>query len=94
MILARMGQIGFGLLLISGFYLITPYWKVLPDMPTLIAKLTFVAILLVNIAYVSSMALKAKRENNPALLAKLKPFGMVIFAMGLIIVVLAVLTFH
>ncbi|HEY3429029.1 MAG TPA: hypothetical protein VGK39_00040, partial [Cyclobacteriaceae bacterium] len=31
LILMRMGHTGLGLLLISGFYLITPYWKILGD---------------------------------------------------------------
>jgi hypothetical protein len=39
MILGRVGQIGLGLLILSGLYLITPYWEVLGVMPLLIAKL-------------------------------------------------------
>ena len=49
MALARMGHIGLALLLISGFYLITPFWKTLGTMPTLIAKLVGVVILVILI---------------------------------------------
>lgn len=94
MILTRMGHIGLGLLLLSGFYLITPYWKSLADMPVLIAKLTFVAILVILVGVVTTLARRAVESRNFAKLAKLRPFGMIIFFVGITIVVLAVLTFH
>lgn len=94
MILVRMGQTGLGLLVLSGLYLMTPYWSVLSEMPTLIAKLTCVGILLIMVTVISLLARKAKKENNPALLLKLKPIGIINFIIGLTIVVLAVLTFH
>ncbi len=93
-ILVRMGQIGLGLLLISGFYLITPFWKLLSDMPTLKVKLTLVLALIVTVTLTSLQVKKAKKENNPALLLKLKPLGMANFFIGLAIVLMAVLTFH
>jgi uncharacterized membrane protein len=94
LILIRMGQIGLGLLLLSGFYLITPYWNALPDMPTLIAKLTCVALLLINVTVVSLLIRKAQQENDPAQMMKLRPIGMINFFLGLAIIILAVLTFH
>jgi hypothetical protein len=94
MILMRMGHIGIGLLLISGFYLITPFWKVLSDMPLLITKLSLVAILLVIVSVLTIVVRKARQQNNPAMLIKLKPFGMLNFFLGITIVVLAVLSFH
>ena len=94
MVLARMGQIGLGLLIISGLYLITPYWATLSSMPTLIAKLTCVVLLIIMVTIISLIVRKAKKENNPALFAKLKPLGIINFIIGLTIVVLAVLTFH
>lgn len=92
-ILGRMGQIGLGLLLLSGFYLATPYWKVLDEMPFLIAKLSLVALLLISVSFVVYTVSKAKKQGNPALLAKIRPLSMLNFALGLTIVVLAVLTF-
>lgn len=94
MILSRMGQTGLGLLLLSGFYLITPYWKVLGEMPLLIAKLSLVAILLILVSTIVFMVRKAKKQNNLAVLAKLKPLGILNFLIGITIVVLAVLVFH
>lgn len=93
-VLVRMGQTGLGLLIISGFYLATPFWKSLSDMPTLMAKLALVVILLVTITITSLQVKKAKKENNPALLLKLKPLGMANFFIGIAIMLLAVLTFH
>jgi hypothetical protein len=93
-ILVRMGQTGLGLLIISGFYLATPFWKSLSDMPTLMAKLALVVVLLVTITMTSLQVRKAKKENNPALLLKLKPLGMANFFIGIAIMILAVLTFH
>ena len=94
MILIRMGHIGLGLLLISGFYLITPFWKILGDMPMLIAKLCFVVILIVLVSVISVIAKRAQKQGNPALLMKLRPFGMLNFFVAVTIVVLAVLSFH
>jgi len=93
-ILGRMGQIGLGLLLLSGLGLITPFWKVIGDMPTLIAKLSLVALLLISVSRILFLASKAKKENNPALMLKIKPLGMLNFFLGIAIVILAVLTFH
>lgn len=93
-ILGRMGQIGLGLLLFSGFGLITPYWKVLDEMPLLITKLTLVGILLILVSSILLIMKKSKKENNPALLAKIKPLGMLNFLIGIAIVIVAVLVFH
>lgn len=94
MILMRMGHTGLGLLLLSGFYLITPFWKDLADMPFLIAKLVLVGLLLILVSTITVIVRKALREGNPAKLAKLKPFGMLNFFVGITIVVMAVLSFH
>ena len=93
-ILGRMGQIGLALLLLSGFYLITPYWKVLGEMPLLIAKLTLVAVLLILVSSILLILRKSKKQNNPAILAKIKPLGILNFLIGITIVILAVLVFH
>jgi uncharacterized membrane protein len=94
MILMRMGQTGLGLLILSGLYLITPYWSTLSDMPTLIAKLSLVVLLIIMVTVISLLARKAQREKDPSQLAKLKPLGILNFIIGIAILVLAVLTFH
>ena len=94
LILGRMGQFGLALLLISGFALITPFWKVIGEMPFLIAKLTLVGILLISVSRILYLVSKSQKENNPAVLMKVKPLGMLNFFLGISIVILAVLTFH
>ncbi|MBS1680106.1 MAG: hypothetical protein JST48_00190 [Bacteroidetes bacterium] len=93
-ILMRMGHIGLGLLLLSGFYLATPFWKSLSDMPLFITKLIFVGVLIILISVISIRAAKAKKANDPAQLAKLKPLGMLIFLTGITTLIIAVLTFR
>ena len=94
MILMRMGQTGLGLLLLSGFYLITPLWKTLGEMPVLIAKLCLVGILVILVSVITVVARKAQQQGDAATLMKLKPFGILNFFVGITIVVLAVLSFH
>lgn len=91
-VLGRLGQTGLALLLISGLGLLTPYWKVIGDMPFLIAKLSLVLLLIISVAVILSIVKKAK--GDPAILAKIKPLGMLNFFLGIAIVILAVLTFH
>ena len=93
-ILGHMGQMGLGLLLLSGLALATPYWDMLDEMPFFMAKLFLVGLLLMSVAFVLSLVRRANKESNPALLAKIKPFGMFNFLLGLLIIVLAVLAFH
>lgn len=93
-VLIRMGQIGLGLLIISGFYLITPYWATLSAMPTLIAKLSFVGLQIILVTVSSLLVKKGIRTNDPTIFAKSKPLGIAIFFTGIIILVLAVVTFH
>lgn len=93
-VLGRMGQIGLGLLLFSGLGLLTPYWKVLSEMPFLITKLSFVGILIISVSRILFLVSKAKKENNPALMMKIKPWSMLNFFLAIAIVILAVLTFH
>lgn len=93
MILSRMGQVGLGLLLLSGLYLITPYWNLLDKMPFLVAKLGLVALLLISVSWVLMNVNKARQQGNPALLAKIRQVGKLNVLISLTIVVLAVLAF-
>ena len=61
--LSKMGHIGLALLLLSGFYLMNPYWQNLTYIPLLLAKLILVAVLAVIIGIISSLARKAKKGN-------------------------------
>jgi hypothetical protein len=93
-ILGRMGQIGLGLLILSGLSLTTPYWKVLNEMPLFIAKLSLVSLLLISVIMILFILRKAKKQGKPALLKNVKPLGMINFVIGITIVVLAVLIFR
>lgn len=92
--IGRMGHIGLGLSILTGLHLMTPYWKTLPNMPLLIAKLALVLILGALIGMIASNARKAKSGNAESHLSKIKVLGQFSFLTGLTIVILAVLSFH
>lgn len=91
--LSRMGKTGLVLLILSGGYLITPYWKSLTDMPLLIAKLSLVLLLIILIIIISTMMAKAKKGEDKYL-AKIPVIGRFSLLTVLAIVVLAVYIFH
>ncbi len=94
LVLARMGHIGIALLLISGLYMITPYWKVLSSMPLLIVKLSLVAILIVSIGLISSAGAKAKKGDAERQFKKMEVLGKLTLLVGIAIVIVAVKVFH
>ncbi|MCO5251696.1 MAG: hypothetical protein M9949_09795 [Candidatus Kapabacteria bacterium] len=92
--LSRMGHIGLALLIVSGGYLMTPYWSVLSTMPLLMAKLGFVLVLILLIVILSMYAKKAKKGDAETYLNKIEPLGKISLLVGLTIIVLAVYVFH
>ena len=92
--MSRMGHIGLALLVISGIYLMTPYWGRLFEIPTLMAKLALVLLLGALIGIISSRGRKARETNSEEALAKIQPIGKISLLTALAIVILAVLTFH
>jgi uncharacterized membrane protein len=92
--LSRMGHIGLLLLIISGGYLMTPYWGSLSQMPLLIAKLVLVLVLAALIGIISANARKAKAGDAEKYLNKIRPLGMLALLTALTIVILAVSIFH
>ncbi|MEP6677509.1 MAG: hypothetical protein ABJA78_20275 [Ferruginibacter sp.] len=94
LILSTMGHIGIALLLISGFYMITPYWKYLTDMPLLMVKLSLVLVLIVLISLIGIAARKAKKGDVENQLRKMETLGKLTLLVGLAIVVCAVKVFH
>jgi uncharacterized membrane protein len=91
--MSRMGHIGLTLSIFSGFYLMTPYWKVLGSQPLLIAKLILVLVLVITVSLLSVYAKRAKKGETDANLKKIASLGKVSLLSGLSIVVLAVLIF-
>lgn len=92
--LATMGHIGLGLLIVSGFYLITPFWGSLASMPLLIAKLVLVLTLTISVSLASVYTRRAKKGDTHASLKKIASLGKVALLSGIAIVVLAVLIFR
>lgn len=94
LVLSKMGHIGITLLLISGFYLISPYWKVLSTMPLLIVKLSLVAILIILISLIGAAGSKAKKGDPAVQLKKMEALGKMTLLVGIAIVIVAVNVFH
>jgi uncharacterized membrane protein len=94
LVLSRMGHIGIGLLIVSGLYLITPYWTILPSSPLLILKLTLVLVLVLILILINSSSKKARQSDAAGQLKKMEQLGKMTLVIGLIIVVLAVYIFH
>lgn len=92
--LSRMGHIGIALLIISGVYLLTPYWVILPSSPLLILKLILVLILVVLIILINLLTKKARKSDPETQLKKMEQLGKMTLMIGLTIVILAVYIFH
>jgi uncharacterized membrane protein len=92
--LTKMGHIGLALLLISGGYLMTPYWSILGSMPLLIAKLSLFLVLAALIGIIGSNVRKAKQGDAQIHLSKIPPLGRLALLTSVAIVILAVLVFH
>ena len=94
LVLGRMGNIGIGLLIFSGLGLITPYWKVLSELPLLMIKLGLVVVLAVLITVLNVLSKKAMQGDAAVYLKKMGKFGKMSLIIGLTIVILAVYIFH
>jgi len=88
-----MGHIGITLLIITGGYLMTPYWGALTSMPLMIVKLALVLLLVVLIVVLSRAANKAK-QGDASQVMKIRGLGNVALLTGIAIVVLAVLQYR
>lgn len=90
----KMGYIGLFLLVISGGYLMTPYWDTLMSNHTLLTKLILVIVLILMIVTMNGLAKTAIKEGGGPALKKIQNMGKITLPLGVIIVVLAVLSFH
>lgn len=93
-VLSRMGHIGLTMLILSGLYLITPYWKTLSARPLLIAKLILVLLLTGSVAMIGIYSNRAKRGDAASSQKKIAFLGKMALLLGISIVVLAVLNFR
>jgi uncharacterized membrane protein len=94
LVLGNMGNVGIGLLVISGLYLITPFWSVLTTMPLLMTKLALVIILIALIIAINVLVKKARSGDAQVQLQKMATLGRMTLVVALTIVVLAVFVFH
>jgi hypothetical protein len=89
------GQIGLAVLILTGGYLMTPYWGALANMPYLIVKLVLVLILTIIVVLIGINTSKAMKSNTPVVYFKrnstLGPLGLLT---ALATMVMAVMTFH
>jgi len=91
--ISKMGTIGMILLILSGVYLIIPYWYTLANNPLLIVKLILV-LFLVGILTVNDYNIRQVKKGNPDLyLGRLRKLGPVALLTAISIVVVAVLSF-
>ena len=94
-ILGKMGNIGLVLLLVSGVYLILPYWNALHLMPLLLSKLILFVLLIVFLVIINLLERKAVKIENPELeYRRMEVIGKFALSTTLAIVVLAVMVFH
>ncbi len=93
--LSTMGHIGLTLLIVSGIFLMKPFWSIVDKSPLLIAKLLLVVLLAALVGIISATARRAKKgDNTENNLKKIEPLGKLSMLTALAIVVLAVLFFH
>lgn len=92
--LSTLGHIGLTLLIFSGLYLMTPFWKSLGSRPLLIAKLCMVLLLTVSISVISIYQNRARKGETESNLKKIAALGKISLVSGIIIVLLAVLNFR
>jgi len=93
MVIRKMGYIGLSLLILSGLYLMSPYWRILPTTPLLIAKLLLVVVLVGLITIMTKAGDKFK-NGDASQMKILKPLGRIALIITLVIVILAVGVFH
>jgi uncharacterized membrane protein len=92
MVLSKMGHIGITLLILSGLYLMSPFWRTLSEMPLLIAKILLVAVLVILISVITKAGNKFK-NGDASQLKLMKPLSRIALVTTVLIVILAVSVF-
>lgn len=93
-ILSRMGAIGIILLLVSGIYLIIPFWPAIMAFPLLILKLVLFVILVTLIILINLGAKKNFKNATEGNTNRIELMGKLALIIGVVIVILAVNIFH
>ncbi|TLX76084.1 hypothetical protein E9993_07690 [Labilibacter sediminis] len=89
-----LSKTGLTLLILSGGYLMTPYWAILGQMPLLLTKLILVVVVIILLVLLAIYAKKAKQTNDKKYFAKVNNLQFLNLLAGIVIIVLAVLVFH
>lgn len=93
--LSRMGHIGIGLLILSGFGLMPPHWVNLAHSKFLIIKFILVVILILFISINTIIAGKIKHGKATEVeIKRMKLIGQLSLLTGILIVIFAVLNFN
>jgi len=92
--LGRMGHVGITLLIVSGLYLLTPYWKTFSSMPLLMLKLVLVIALVIIIVLLGRLSKKALTGDADLQLQKMAKLGKMTMLIALVIVGLAIYIFR
>jgi hypothetical protein len=93
-VLRRVGQIGLTLLILSGFYLMTPFWKTLSTMPFMITKLILVLILVILVSMIDINFARAKKGDPGIHLMKNGKIGPFALLTAILIIIMGVVSFH
>ena len=92
--LSQMGTVGTVLLLVSGVYLLIPFWPVINELPLLILKLVLFIILVILIILINQGARNNYQNHDLKNLKRIELMGKFAMVLGVAIVVLAVNVFH
>ena len=93
-VLSQMGITGTILLLVSGIYLLIPYWSTLTALPLLILKLVLFLILVILILLINLDARKNFKNDTEGNLKRIEIMGKLALLIGVVIVIIAVNVFH
>ena len=92
--LSQMGTIGTVLLLVSGVYLLIPFWPVITTLPLLILKLVLFVILIILIFLINHGARNNYQNQDARNLNRIELMGKLAMIIGVAIVILAVNVFN
>ncbi len=92
--LRNMGRIGLILLILSGLFLMTPYWTVVLSQHILLTKLVLVAFIIVLFGMIEANAARAIQENGGPSLLRLRKIGPLLLLTSLLVIIIAVMYFH
>ncbi|MFD2909025.1 hypothetical protein ACFSX9_09770 [Flavobacterium ardleyense] len=92
--LSQMGTTGIIVLIVSGIYLLIPYWSIINTLPLLILKLVLFTVLVILIVLINRTARKNLINHNDVNLKRIGILGQLTLIISIVIVIIAVHIFH